>query len=184
MTSRSELRLAVLLDLVGAGLVLLAAGRGWVVVTEPARPPLPTRVLRLTGGELTALRPLAALGLAGVVALAATRSLGRVLVGVVLAAAGVGAVIGTVRLLGDPQAAAARDRTVTGVVETTAWPSAALVGGMLLALAGLLVAVRGRRWAALSGRYEAPAAQAERPPARPEVAAWEALDRGEDPTRT
>jgi len=184
VTARSELRLALLLDLVGAGLVLLAAGRGWVVVTEPSRPPLPTRVVRLSGGELTALRPLAALGLAGVVALAATQNLGRVLVGVVLAASGAGVVVGTLRLLGDPGAAAARSRTLIGMVETTGWPFAAVVGGVLLGLAGLLVAARGRRWAALSARYEAPAAQAEQEPARPEVAAWDALDRGEDPTRT
>ncbi|MBC7375655.1 MAG: Trp biosynthesis-associated membrane protein, partial [Frankiales bacterium] len=51
------------------------------------------------------------------------------------------------------------------------------------------IAVRGRRWAALSARYDAPAARAEQEPdsevsaSRQERALWEALDRGEDPTR-
>ena len=56
-----------------------------------------------------------------------------------------------------------------------------LVGGLLLAMSGLLVTLRGRRWAALSSTYEAPAARAEAPPAT-DKGAWDALDRGEDPT--
>ncbi|WP_445548819.1 Trp biosynthesis-associated membrane protein [Frankia sp. CiP1_Cm_nod2] len=50
----------------------------------------------------------------------------------------------------------------------------AAAGGVLLAGGGLLVALRGHTWSALSARYRAPAA-------RP-VDAWEAIDRGDDPT--
>ena len=109
--------------------------------------------------------------MAGLAALAATRARGRVAVGVLLAAAGGGAVAATVRFL----AVGAAPGTGTG------WPYAAVGAGLLLGAGGLLVAARGRRWAAMSARYDAPAARAERP-GRPEVAAWDALDRGEDPT--
>lgn len=166
-----ELRLALLLVLVGAGLGLLAAGRPWVEQVVVRAAPLPSRtVLRPGSDVVSALRPLALLGLAGVAALAATRGRGRTALGVLLGLAGVAMVVPAVRALVSPPAGA------------TGWPAAAVAGGVLLAAGGLLVAVRGPRWAALSARYEAPAAQAEPPPARPEVAAWDALDRGEDPT--
>jgi uncharacterized membrane protein (TIGR02234 family) len=183
VSPRAELRLAVVLCLSGSGLVLLAAGRGWLVATSPAVAPLPPRTVRLTGAVLTPLRPLGGLGLAGVVALAATRGLGRLLVGVVVLAAGAGAVAACLALLADPAARAAAHDVYTASTRTTGWPYAGLLGGVLLLAAGLLVAVRGRRWAALSRRYEAPGTREERPPARPEVAVWDALDRGEDPTR-
>lgn len=182
-----ELRLAVLLVLLGAALVLLAGARDWVAAVVPAAPPLPARRLARTGGELAAgLRPLGLLGLAGVAALAGTRARGRLAVGAVLLAAGVGAVAATLAVLGRGAADA-----VPQAGGFTSWPYAALLGGVLLGLGGLLVLVRGRRWAALSTRYDAPAARegagaappaASAPPARPEVAAWDALDRGEDPT--
>ena len=73
----------------------------------------------------------------------------------------------------------ARSIATARAVVVLPWPWAALVGSVLLAAGGLLVALRGRRWAVLSGRYDAPAARR----TAPEVSAWEALDRGEDPTR-
>jgi len=186
-----ELRLALLLVLVGAALVLLGAGRAWVDVVLPQAPPLPARSLVVTGSDLAAaLSPLALVGLAGVAALAASRGLGRVVVGVLLAAAGAGVLAATAGELSlGASAALARGAKRPGVQVLTSeqlgftfWPAVTLGAGVLLMLGGLLVAVRGRRWAALSARYEAPAARAERPPSRPEVQAWEALDRGEDPT--
>jgi hypothetical protein len=76
---------------------------------------------------------------------------------------------------------------VVAIAATRGW-SRALVGvvlvavgladlprGALLAATGVLVAVRGPRWPALGARYEAPGPMSERD-------AWDALDRGEDPT--
>ncbi len=195
--ARRELTAAVGLCLLGAALALLAGSRTWLSGVVEAAPPLPARPLRLTGGELVEVRPLALLGLAAVPALAATKRWGRVLVGVVTLLAGAGVVALTAEVLADPTAdPAAREATRSAV---TGWPWACAAGGLLLALAGLLVAVRGRRWAAMSARYDAPAARAEQPvpsaaaPAQgmagagpaaapSERALWEALDRGEDPT--
>jgi uncharacterized membrane protein (TIGR02234 family) len=89
---------------------------------------------------------------------------------------------------------------------TTAWPWLAVVAGVLAVLAGALVVVGTRRWVAPSDRFEAPgagpapaAAAAGRgspdgggPAVEPAgtagsavepADAWDALNRGEDPTR-
>lgn len=169
MTARRELQLAVLLCLLGSGLVLLALGQTWFSVEEGQR--LTIDAVR-TSVKGTTIAPGAAalgyVGLAGVVALAATKGWGRVVVGVVVLAAGVGIVVDVATVPQHPSV-------------SRAWAWLTLAGGVVLALSGLLVAVRGRRWAALSSSYEAPAARAEEPPAT-DKGVWDALDRGEDPT--
>jgi uncharacterized membrane protein (TIGR02234 family) len=61
-----------------------------------------------------------------------------------------------------------------------------VVAGLLGVAAGLLVVVRGRRWPGMGRRYERADAAAPRPVVRTDEeraqAAWQALDRGEDPT--
>ena len=189
--ARREIGLAVLLCLVGAFLVLVAAGRAWIelVVTSPL---VDDRTLGVTGAELSpGVRALGLVGLAGVVAIAATRRTGRVVVGVLLLLVGVGVVALSVGVLGDAVVRAQDTLTVQeagGALSDdsrgTVWPYACAAGGLLLAAAGALVAARGRRWAALSQRYDAPAAREQAPPTpeRAERELWESLDRGEDPT--
>ncbi len=69
---------------------------------------------------------------------------------------------------------------------TWQWPALTLLGGLLAAVGGSLTMLRGHRWPAMGARYE-------RRTPRPTgtsgpiggagtVEAWEALDRGEDPT--
>lgn len=191
---RAEVGLAVLLCLLGAFVLLVAAGRSWAVVDLPGTGLLPARAVGVPGSELVpGLQALGLVGLAGVVAVAATRGWGRVVVGAVLLVVGGGVLALVVGVLSDLTAAVqdtaiVRDAggTSQGSVDGTGWPSLAGLGGLLLAGAGLLVAVRGRRWAALSRRYDAPAARTVAPPPTTGPVAerelWEALDRGEDPT--
>jgi uncharacterized membrane protein (TIGR02234 family) len=185
MTARRELQLAVVLCLVGSAAVLVAASRSWVGLRMPAAAPLPSHTLRVSGAHLApGARPLALLGLAGVAALLATRKLGRLVVGALVAVAGLGVVAVIVRVLADPAQALARseplrlDPRVAGRPDLGAWPYLALLGGLLIAAGGVLIAVRGRRWATLAARYDAPAT----PEPVGEESVWAALDRGEDPT--
>jgi uncharacterized membrane protein (TIGR02234 family) len=185
--------LAALLCVAGASVVLVGAGRAWVLVEVAGSPLLPDRQVAVDGTDLApGLRALGLLGLAGVPALAASRGRGRLLVGLVVLLTGLGVLAVTTRLLisglGDLAllTAAVRDAgTPDGVATaTTGWPVVAALGGLLLAAGGLLVMVRGPRWAALGRRYDAPAPEPA-PDAAVAVAErdlWEALDRGEDPT--
>ena len=174
--------LAVLLCLLGASLVLVAAGRTWLSGVELLPAPLPPRAVALTAGDLgLPLQALGLVGLAAVPALAATSRTGRVVVGVLLAVAGLLVVVRSAGVLLDPTVEGPADLSLT------AWPVVAVAGGLLLVAAGVLVALRGRRWAALGRRYDAPGAPAPAPePAQSGPVAerelWEALDRGEDPT--
>ena len=86
------------------------------------------------------------------------------------------------------------DVSTTEVVVTgahvTAWPWLAAVAGTAIAAAGLVALARGRTWSARGPEPDRTAGTGGSDPegglqaeARPDpMAAWEALDRGEDPT--
>jgi uncharacterized membrane protein (TIGR02234 family) len=192
--SRREIAVAVLGCLVGAALVLFSAGATWVRLrVAPAGAGSPDAAgalaaavaVRLTGATVApAATGLGLVGLAGGVAVLATRRLGRVVVGVLVLAAGAGTAVVAVRVGLDPAGAARGTTQVRQLapgslpalrdVRATAASWLVTVGGLLLAGSGLLVVARGRRWSSMSARYEAPA--------RRPVSAWDEIDRGGDPT--
>lgn len=186
MTSRRGLTTACVLCLLGAFVVLVAAGRSWALVEVAAGPLTAARTDVHTGSDVVpGVSALGLLGLAGVVALAATRRTGRTLVGVVLLATGAGVVAAVLSALGTVAAEELPGQTGADASQVTAWPFVTVAGGLLLLVAGLLTVVAGRSWPALGQRYEAPAAEAApQGPSEPltEKGLWEALDRGEDPT--
>ncbi|MET7301105.1 TIGR02234 family membrane protein [Embleya sp. NPDC005575] len=189
--ARRELTVTVLLALVGAALVLSVAGRTWA---EGAAPVHGSRIaVHASGNAINkATSAFALLGLAGGLAVLATRTIGRTVIGALVTLAGMGVAVSAVQGAGDTSAVnseAARKAAVEGVravdVSHSIWPWLAAVGGVLIVLAGLLVVLRGRRWPGMSNRYEAPAGKtvaAKRGPAT-NADLWNALDRGEDPTR-
>lgn len=193
MTARRELRLAVGLCLLGAALVLLAVSRTWFSAAEGQRLTIEAVRTSVAGSRIVpGAQALGYVGLAGVLALAATRRLGRVLVGVLVLASGVGVAVVVARALADGlehrgvrELAACHSASACRLADVTtspAWAWVAVLGGLLLAASGALVAVRGRGWAALSASYQPPAARAEQAPVT-DKGVWDALDRGEDPTR-
>ncbi len=189
---RRERGLAVLGCLVGAGLVLSCGAATWASarVGAPRSPGDGTAVAaplaaHWSGGTLApGCTALALVGLAAAVAIVATRRVGRTVVGVLAIAAGIGIIYLAGRVGADPLAAAWDTDTVAqfslggradiSEVHGTAAPWLAVFGGVLLTAAGMFAAVRGRRWPAMSGRYQAR-------DARP-VDAWDAIERGHDPT--
>jgi uncharacterized membrane protein (TIGR02234 family) len=187
---RRRLLLAVLGCLAGAAVVLVSSGATWVSARvsdgsgsgAAAAAPLP---VELTGGTLAPVA--SALGLmclAAAVAVIATRRLGRTVVGLLVAAAGVGIVLVAGRLALDPlttvratsqvhQLAPGGDARIRDLHRSAA-PWLSCLGGLLLAVTGAAVAARGRTWPGMTGRYQARAAT----PAD----AWDAIERGQDPT--
>ncbi|GAA3760997.1 Trp biosynthesis-associated membrane protein [Micromonospora maritima] len=175
--SRRELAYALLLCLAGAGLACWALTRTWSVEVG-TRGSLPPGRPGRTGAELLPwVSALAWVGLAGGGALLATGGRLRRLLGALLAGIGLAVAVGG------------------GVGLTTAdvsrhWPALVLAGGLALAAGGAFAALRGAGWPAMGARYERRAATSAAVPGgadRPAVErgtrdAWDALDRGEDPT--
>ncbi|MEU1685170.1 Trp biosynthesis-associated membrane protein [Micromonospora sp. NPDC005707] len=173
---RRELTYAVLLCLAGAGLAFWAVTRTWSVELTPRGSLPPGRHAR-TGAELLPwVSALALVGLAGGGAVLATRGRVRRLLGGLLALLGLGVAAG-----------GGYGLTESGV--SRQWPALVLAGGLVLVAGGLLTALRGGSWPAMGARYErragGPAERAgeDRPAVeRGTRDAWDALDRGEDPT--
>jgi uncharacterized membrane protein (TIGR02234 family) len=195
VTERRELTAAVLGGAAAGGLALMAGGQRWASVTVQRPAPLPPVEAVATGADLAPLVPATGLVLlAAAVALFAVRGSGRVVVGLLTAVAG--GVLGwaglRALLTGGLDAAAVAEAGggpgASSVELAPGWPVLAAVAGAVGLAAGLLVVLRGRQWPGMGRRYERPDAAAARPAARPRTdeeraqAAWQALDRGEDPT--
>ncbi len=196
---RSRGRLGCALGaLLGAGLLVVVAGRPWVTQAVTDVPGV-TRVSASGGTAVPAAPALALVAAAGAVALLVTGRLGRRLAAVVLLLAGLGAGAAVVAVLAVPgDAIASAVTAATGRTGGLAGPGAAVTGWVwpalaaaaLVAASGAVAVVRAPAWPAPGRRYEAPAQ------ATPDgagqagtvrgqgdaIGAWDALSRGEDPT--
>jgi hypothetical protein len=185
MNLRRELAMSVFACVLGAALALLTASRTWAVRVRAQPSPLPPLHIAHTGtAEVPWLSALALVALAGAAVLLGTRGGARSLVGVFVLLAGLGVLAGGgYGLLG---VAGARP----------VWPLLCLPAGALVAGGGLLAVLHGRDWPAMGARYERPrpasnACQADpgedrvqrAGPSPSNIAMWDALDRGEDPSR-
>jgi uncharacterized membrane protein (TIGR02234 family) len=189
MTPGRRLAATVLLCVAGAGLAVYAVTRTWSEIVT-ARPGLSSLRDVRTGADLEPwVIGLALVALAGAGALLATRGLARRLLGGLLALAGLGVAAGAI---------AGRAGLDVGSAGASAavWPVICVLGGLLIVLGGLSAARNGHEWPAMGARYERGAAASvtdadvdqradtqradtQRIDTR---AAWDALDRGDDPT--
>ncbi|MGW5359937.1 Trp biosynthesis-associated membrane protein [Actinopolymorpha pittospori] len=187
MTSRRQMFLTLALVLVGAALVLLAASRTWVTAALSI-PDYPSVSVAVSGGDAAPLaRAAGFVGLAGVLALVATRGIGRRIAGALVGLAGLASVVAVVLFWSRTGSVAddALRRAAAGVgggthateVASTSWPVLALVGGVLVTVGGLLAAAGSHRWPSMGAKYDAPTTRR-----KSDADPWAALDRGEDPT--
>lgn len=143
---------------VSALAVVIACSWGWATQESPllAEGAGPMRELTVTGGQLApAATPAALVGLAGVLAVIATRGGARVAVGIVVCLAGLLATLSVIT---------SGSRAGGALV--------AAVGAVALCAGGAMVVRLGRGWPVLGRRFE-----------RVDTASpWDALDRGDDPT--
>ena len=168
----------------GAVTVLLACSLTWSIVAVPMLDDVtgPVRIATMSGTDLAPLASASAwVALAGVLAVIATRSWGRVVVGSIVLGSGTIAVVSS---------------AVAGVrFASNAWWVIAAVGGVIIGVAGASVLARGRAWPGLGRRFEAPGGEAPegvarggdapggaRPSSTRQSTPWDAIDRGEDPT--
>ena len=165
----------------GGALAVATGGMAWLRTASAPAPGLPSLPETLTGSQVAA--PVVALGLAALAAAAsllALRGAAARLVGALAVLLGTATVAGAWAGAHDEPAAAT-------VLARTPWPWAAVAAGVLIVAGGVLGLVYGGTWPGLSRRHDLPGRQPERPPGRGPApgpaAAWDALDRGEDPTR-
>lgn len=175
-SGRRELVVGLAVILAGAALVLLAGTQPWATVPTSGSVAEPASVeAALKGSAISpGARALGLVGLAGIVALLATRRVGRRVVGVLLALAGLAVCGLSLFWTADPPALLGDASTA---VERTYWSWVSVAGGVLLLAGGVLAAIRSSRWPGMGSRYDAPA----RAKAKDDDP-WAALDRGEDPT--
>ena len=151
----------------GALMVLIAGSMTWSVVTVPMLDDAggPVRNESLSGSNLAPLAAAAAwVALAAVLAVLATKSWGRVAVGVVVLAAGVLIIFSS----------------VSGGIDSNSnlWWVLAVAGGVAIGCAGGAILQRGRRWPGLGRRYEAP--EGSNVLAVRQMMPWDAIDRGQE----
>ncbi|MGW4943653.1 Trp biosynthesis-associated membrane protein [Actinoplanes sp. NPDC004185] len=181
MTPGRRLAYAVLLCAAGAGLAVYGVTRTWSEIVT-ARPGLSSLRDARTGADLEPwVIGLALVALAGAGALLATRGLLRRCLGGLLALVGAGVAAGAV---------AGRAGLDVGAAGTgaTVWPVVCVLGGLLIVLGGVWAARSGHEWPSMGARYErrgaaaAPVTDADVDQRVDTRAAWDALDRGDDPT--
>lgn len=178
---RRGLGIAVTGCVLSGAVALFAVGRVWLHYTVPRDGLADLRTAATGHAVAGAAATLALVVLAGVVALPASRGLGRRIAGVVIALAGFGigylatlTIARTTDQLDVPAASTYTDG------RATAWPWIALVAGVLALATGVFAAVASGGWPAMGRRYESAGAP-RRGPAT-ETSIWDRLDEGDDPT--
>lgn len=181
---RARLLGVAVVAVAGALVTLLGAGQDWASITVTGQA---HQHVTVTGRQVSPALPALAYALIALaVAAVAARGLLRRLVGIVGTAAAVAEVV--VAVLARHEVGSALAARVFGVSthllnevrpHASAWFPTVL-GGIVSAAAFAAIAVAGGKWPGMGARYDSPEAAARQ--RDPDVAAWEALDRGDDPT--
>jgi uncharacterized membrane protein (TIGR02234 family) len=197
----------VLAGLLGAGMLVAVSGRPWVTRVLTDVPGVP-RVSASGGSSVPVVPALALVAAAAAIALLVTGRLGRHLAAAVLLLAGLAAAGAVLSVLATPAdavagavtAASGRSGGVAGPpAGVTAWVWPALAAAALVAAGGATGLLRARTWPVPGRRFESAGATARATdgPATTgggrqagqvrgqgeAIGAWDALSRGEDPTR-
>jgi hypothetical protein len=167
-----------------SALGFLSAARPWVWLPG-ADGPVP-----IAGDELVGIVSAAGVvALAGVAGVVAASGRGRAAVGLLLAIVGAATAAGGLDVALRPERSVARWLAASGTggpvpegLTTTVWPWVGLVAGVLLVVAGAATYLRSEEWPVLGRRYDRGGSAPPDGPAGGPRAAWDALDRGEDPT--
>jgi uncharacterized membrane protein (TIGR02234 family) len=176
--------------------VIVSYAATWVVALVPvfagsAADAAPAREVTLAGRDLAPLGgAMGWVGLAAIAALLATRTWGRRVTGAIVLLAG-GAAGTSAVAFGLTEAATGGGGTFVAAalgdaaeadstsVSITAWWLLAVLSGLAMLVCGLLALLDGPAWPRLGARYSRSESTTSAPSA---AAAWDALDRGEDPT--
>lgn len=180
--------------IVGSGIALMSYLPTWVSAAR-GEPGLPQLTGTFTGRQVAPTAAALALAvLAGSVAVWALRGGWVRAVGVVLLGASGYLVVAPIAFAADPTgrltevfplAAGSAGTSHFKSAEVTLWWIAALLGGLIALVASFIVVFHRGRWGGISARYERAGTDTgptDLSAPRAGAAAWDALDRGDDPT--
>ncbi|HTC70565.1 MAG TPA: Trp biosynthesis-associated membrane protein [Acidothermaceae bacterium] len=181
--ARRGLGVAVAGCVISGATALLAVGRVWLHYTVPRNGLADLRATATGHGVAQPAATLALVVLAGVVVFPATRGLGRRVAGAAIALAGVGIVYLAVAAIAftTDQLDLPDSSTYTGG-RVTAWPWIALVAGVMAIATGVFAAIASGPWPSMGRRYESGRPSAAKDGPLTELAIWDRLDEGDDPT--
>jgi uncharacterized membrane protein (TIGR02234 family) len=180
---------AIVLCLIGGVLVFVTSGRVWARAgVHFANGIGGSTSLTITGHDASSSIPATGIALMALaLAILAGSGVLRRMVGAVTALVGIGAIGAALYGRGNVSNALtsklSEHSSVTGIsVQASAngWWVVALVGALLAVAAGLVTVRFAPGWSQMAERYDAP--DAAKPKRDPAAVAWDALDRGEDPT--
>jgi len=172
MNARRAITMAILAGMASAGIGIFAVARTWQEETVTRPYPLPDEIVTVAGTAVVPWAlPAGMVGLAGAIALVATTGVPRRVVTLLLA--GAGAVMAASGAFGLAQ--------TPGL-----WPVVTAACGTAVVIVAGWAWSRCREWPHMSARYDRPTESATVVSFddNPDPALlWDALDRGEDPTR-
>jgi uncharacterized membrane protein (TIGR02234 family) len=170
---------------VGGLVIVLASGRRWAHATLHNVAGQGSASLSATGHVVAPSLPAIGIALLALAAaILASKRLLRRIVGVIIALLAGTAVYVAIAARGHASSALkSREVGAQGLAvhaSANGWWLVAALGGVIAFLAGVVTVWRAGEWSAMGAKYDAPSAP--RPTQDPTVVAWDALDRGEDPT--
>ena len=188
-----SLRNTALAGVLAALLALWAGTRTWITVDVAATSVQVPQIVVDGASAAASVTALSVAVMAGALALLIAQRAARYVIGAITLLAGVAVALAGATVLADPQAAAADEvAKATGLAQSageyavTGWPVVVIVAGALVALQSVAVLSLAHTWKKkASAKYERPAAAAKAAPkdaSARNIASWEQLSAGEDPT--
>lgn len=192
MKKLTSARSLALFGLAGALIGLWSATRTWVTVDVASSSVQIPQIVVDGATAAASVTAVCVVVLAGSLALLIAGKVARYIIAAICLLAGATVITAGTGALRDPQAVASTAvAEATGLAQNageyalTAWPAVAVIAGVLIVLQAVLVLVFAGRWPAKASKYDRQAAKASVEPkdqSSRNIASWEQLSQGEDPT--
>ncbi|UTM46959.1 Trp biosynthesis-associated membrane protein [Glutamicibacter mysorens] len=192
MNKLTSARSLALFGLAGALIGLWSATRTWITVDVASSSVQIPQIVVDGATAAASVTAVCVVVLAGSLALLIAGKIARYIIAAICLLAGTTVITAGIGALRDPQAVASTAvAEATGLAQNageyalTAWPAVAVIAGVLIVLQAVLVLVFAGRWPAKASKYDRQAAKASVEPkdqSSRNIASWEQLSQGEDPT--
>ncbi|KWR71324.1 hypothetical protein RN04_09380 [Arthrobacter sp. W1] len=192
MKKLTSARTLALFGLAGALIGLWSATRTWITVDVASSSVQIPQIVVDGATAAASVTAVCVVVLAGSLALLIAGKIARYIIAAICLLAGATVITAGIGALRDPQAVASTAvAEATGLAQNageyalTAWPAVAVIAGVLIVLQAVLVLVFAGRWPAKASKYDRQAAKARVEPkdqSSRNIASWEQLSQGEDPT--